>query len=881
MRLSAEEQVNWLPRTLGPMSIRPGLAYKAETKSSNPVEVIPFVFASDDTAAIEVSDSIVRVLVDDTPITRASVATAITNGDFGASGSWTLAATSGSSTVTGGYLVLVTTAAGGVARATQSVSVSGGDEDTEHALRIVVTRGPVVFRVGTTSGGDELIGRTELETGEHSLAFTPSAATFYVQFETRGLVQIKVDSIEVEAAGVMELPAPWTEDDLDSLRYAQSADVVFIACVGYQQRRIERRATRSWSIVTYKTSDGPFQSVASIPNVTVTPSATTGNITLTASAALFASTHVGSLFRLFSTSQAISASLAASDTYSEAVRIFGIDAARSFTLTITGVWVGTLTLQRSFDGPDTGFLDTTTTYAANASATIPDDYDNQEIWYRIGFKGGDYSSGTANIAIAYPGGGGAGVVRITDFSSSTSVGGEVLSSIKSLVASSDWQLAEWSDAEGWPSAVALFDGRLWWAGRDKEWGSISDAYHSFDIDEVGDAGPISRSIGAGPVENINWLLPLQRLIVGTAASEISVRSSSFDEPLTPTNFSQKDCSTQGSAARAAVKMDKRGIFIQRSGQRIFELGYSLDEQDYKSRDLTQLRPDIAGSGGTLTALAVQRQPDTRIHAVRSDGQVAVLVYEPDEEVVCWWRVETDGIIEKAYVLPGEVEDAVYYVVQRTIDGQTVRFHERFAREDQCLGQPEARLADSHILYSGAATDTITGLDHLEGEEVVVWGWNTDTPFSVTLPDGTTQTVGKDLGTFTVASGAITGLSEDVTDACVGLAYTARFKSAKLAYGGSFGTALAQKKRLSALGLILADTHAGALSYGQSYAVMDALPLVEDGMTIDTDTIWSNYDRMAMELPGQWDTDARLCLEAAAPRPCTVLAAVPSITTHDK
>ena len=822
-----------------------------------------------------------RVLVDDTPITRASVATAVTSGDFSADTGWTLASSSGSATVTGGNLVLVTTAAGGVATATQGISVSVGDQATEHALRIVVPRGPVVFRLGTTSGGEELISRTELETGTHSLAFTPNAGTAYIQFETRGLVNIHVDSCTVEAAGVLELPGPWTEDDLDYLRYAQSGDVVFIACVGYQQRRIERRAARSWSIVLYKTSDGPFQAVASIPDVTVTPSDTTGNITLTASAALFKAEHVGSLFRIFSTSQAISASLAGDDTYSDAVRVFGIDAARSFSLTITGTWVGTLTLQRSFDGPTTGFLDTATTYTANDSETIPDDYDNQEVWYRIGFVGSTHTSGTAEIAIAYPGGGGAGVVRITDYSSSTSVYGEVLTSIKSLVASSDWQEADWSDKDGWPSAVALFDGRLWWAGRDKEWASISDAYHSFDIDEVGDAGPISRSIGAGPVETINWLLPLQRLVVGTGASEISVRSSSFDEPLTPTNFSQKDCSTQGSAARAAVKMDKRGIFIQRSGKRVFDLSFSIDAQDYVSKDLTQLVPDIAGRGNTLTALAVQRQPDTRIHAVRSDGTVVVLVYEPDEEVVCWWKIETDGLVEKAYVLPGTVEDQVYYIVKRTINGSTVRFHERFAREDECTGQPEARLADLHILYSGAATDTITGLSHLEGEDVVVWGWNTATPFTVTLPDGTEQEVGKDLGTFTVSGGEITGLAEDVTDACVGLAYTARFKSAKLAYGGALGTALVQKKRLNALGLILADTHAGALTYGQSFDVMDALPLVENGMEIDTDTIWPAYDAMSFELPGQWDTDARLCLEASAPRPVTVLAAVPSITTHDK
>ncbi|HAC30717.1 MAG TPA: hypothetical protein DCF82_23370, partial [Marinobacter hydrocarbonoclasticus] len=68
----------------------------------------------------------------------------------------------------------------------------------------------------------------------------------------------------------------------------------------------------------------------------------------------------------------------------------------------------------------------------------------------------------------------------------------------------------------------------------------------------GDAGPISRAIGSGPVDVINWLLPAQRLLVGTEGSEKSARSNSLDEPLTRTNFNLKTISTQGSARVPAV-----------------------------------------------------------------------------------------------------------------------------------------------------------------------------------------------------------------------------------------------------------------------------------------------------------------------------------------
>ena len=170
--------------------------------------------------------------------------------------------------------------------------------------------------------------------------------------------------------------------------------------------------------------------------------------------------------------------------------------------------------------------------------------------------------------------------------------------------------------------------------------------------------------------------------------------------------------------------------------------------------------------------------------------------------------------------------------------------------------------DSHIIYSGASTTSMTGLSHLEGETVAVWGG------------------GKDLGTYTVSSGAIT-LSEAVTDACIGLAYTAQFKSSKLAYAAGLGTALTQKKNISTLGVILYNTHYQGLKYGADFSNLDNLPLVKDGAVTADDTVHASFDEEAFSFDGIWDTDARLCLQAASPRPCTVLAAIVGVETHDR
>lgn len=881
MRLSAEEQVNWQPWVLGPMMLRPGLAYCGGINDDLTCKLVRFVFSNSDRALLELTDSVLRIWTisgdSESLVTRASVSTTVTNGTFNSPTGWTTV-TSGSGAsvvISGGKLTMSSPTVGGLAQAKRSVTVAAPDQNVEHGFRIVVDRGPIRFRAGSTDGDDDYVSETTLDTGTHSLAFTPTGGTVYIQLETITAQDKIVDSITIDTAGALELPTSWVEADLPYIRYTQSGDIVYVACYGQQQHQIERRGVNSWSVVLYKSDDGPFQGTNGT-DITLTPSALSGNTTLTASRALFRPEHVGALFRLFSSGQVTNSSLAAGNTFSSpAIRVTGVGNDRIFNLSITGTWVGTVTLQRSLDSESSGFTDIQT-YTSNISAPYDDGLDNSIAWYRAGFKTGNYTSGTATIDFAYTGGGSAGIARVTDYTSTTSVEVEVLTAFSSLTATADWNEGDWSDVVGWPSAVEFYDGRLWYGGRDRIWGSVSDNYTSFNIDTEGDAGPINRSVGFGPVDKINWLLPLSRLIVGREGAETSVRSGSFDEPLTPTNFTLKDCSTQGSTAVPAVKIDTRGVFV--SNRKVFELAFSVEGQDYGVHDLTRLNPDIGNE--YFVDLAVQRKPDTQIHLPRGDGEVAILLHDSDDQVEAWWRIETDGEVESAAVLPDTAENRVYYAAKRTINGSTKRFLEKMVRRDQCYGQPEARCADSHIHYSGSAVTTITGLSHLEGESVVVWGWNTSSPFTATKPDGSSVTVGRDFGTFTVTAGQVTGLASAVTDAIVGLSYEARFKSAKLAYAAEMGTALAQTKKVNRVGVIMANTHNQGLEIGQSFDKMDGLPEVVRGVTADTNLVWDEYDEPMITARGKWDTDARLHLRATAPRPCMVMAAVVDIDTNE-
>lgn len=867
LRFAAETQTNWLPTILGPMTLRPGTEYVAATRNNAAMQPIPFIFSNTDWAILEFTDSILRVrLATESLVAFNTVSTAVTNGDFSSSTGWSLTASgSSSSSVTGGKLVMSGASTSGTAKCDRSVSVASGDLGVVHCLKIVVDRGPVTFRAGTSAGDDSLITSTVLDTGTHYLEVTPAASPFYVQFETSRLPSVIVDSIQT-FSGTLELPTPWDVNHISSLRYAQSGDIVFVASSGFQQRKIERRSTNSWSIVLYKTDDGPF--LAGYDNtITLTPSGLTGNITLTSSRALFRQALVGTLFRLFHNGQAVSSTLNALNDTSGVIRVTGVGTARGFSFNLAfGTLVGTITLQRSFDGESTGFANVTgQSYTSAASPSYQDDFDNSIVWYRLKITA--YTSGAGAAAVMdYPGGGGAGIVRLTNWNSTTSADAEVLTPLKNTTATDDWRQGAWSDYQGFPTAVAFQEGRLFWASGDHIWGSVSDNYTSFDIDATGDSAPIDRTIGYGPVDVINWLLPLNRLIIGREGSEITARSSSLDEPLTPTNFNLKDASTLGSARLPAAKVDTRGIFVQQGYRRIYDLSFSGQSMDYAARELTRLAPEICSDN--VVAIGVQRQPDTRLHFVLADGTVAVLVYDLEDDVIAWWKCELDGDVENVIVMPGVPDDKVYYVVNRTLASGTVRYLERFARLDQCSGLPDARLSDAHVIYSGVATTAITGLSHLEGQSVVVWGYTSG------------ATSGIDLGTFTVSGGAITGLGASVVWACVGIGYTASFKSAKLAYGAQGGTALNQHKRLVKLGLILHNTHYQGLRYGTDLDYLDGLPLVEEGVETASNTMWSEFDKPMVAVSGTWDTDTRLYLEAASPRPCTVMAAVVGTTTHE-
>jgi hypothetical protein len=979
MRLAAQCQVNWLPLVIGPAMLRPGLLNVGEVANDNATQLIDFVYAKTDTALLELTPNVMRVWISDVLLARVAVGTAISDPNFGGGGAWTTSNTTAGATATisGGTCTLLANAIGSLAQIQQQLTIAGGDQGSEHALRVVVSNGPVTIRVGSSAGAFDYLNQTIIDSGTHSLPFTPTGSAAYIQIESTDQWNKTLTQVSIEAAGVVTLPTPWGAGDLANLRWDQSGDIVYIASYGLQQYKIERRGTRpgarGWSVVLYRSSNGPFQDGPG-SSATLTLNANSGTTTLSSSTPYFRPTHVGALFQLFVPTQTEATAIVFVNSATPAIRVAGVQADRDFTVTVTGTWSGTLNVQRSIVGPTEGFVsvgqDNSTSpnsgsITSNTSLTWSDGvnsahsgvlgFDNVVAWYRVVF--GTYTSGVATVTLGYNGGGGNfGICRVLSYINTTSVNVEVLQPCGGPTPTASWQESAWSGYAGWPTSVSFQEGRLWWFGAPAFpiAGSQSNNFTGYGTqdefgNDLGDAGAILEDFGSGPQDTVTWVLPLQRLLCGREQSIASIRSSSIDTPLTPTSFIVKDCCQQGAARMPALKFGQRGIFVQQNGQKVYELTITNPYlADYNDRDLTRLNLDIGKPGFIDTTRALQ--PDGLALFPRGDGQLACLLYDPNDEVEAWWRLMTLGVVERSRVLPnwaGGADDFVYLVVRRTINGVARRFIEKLAQRKDCVGGALNQQLDAALVHTGAAIGSST-ISWLPNTLISVWAdgaaigtTTTDGSGNFTMPDGNshsnfvaglagavligstnsplsnnvqpiqiftaaqgTLTVGNQyngypaevfadiggtgrplqhIGSLVVAGGIVTLPNSQVASTIVAcLGYVAPFQSAKLAYGAPpGGTALAQKKKIDHLGLILYDAAASGLTFGQDFAVLDPMPTVDSGQVTPAGTVWSEYDGPFIPLPGKWDTDARLCLLAQAPSPCTIGGVVLGMDTNPR
>jgi len=751
-----------------------------------------------------------------------------------------------------GAVVTFTGAAG--ERAIAQVEVTTAAPTDAVSYKFKITRRVLRLRVGSTADGEDIVQASSFGPGDHVVTFTPGVSPYYIQFFLEGVGTATLEGFARIAAGILELPSPWTADEIPSLRHDQSFNTMWFCGAGKDIHVLERRGALSWSIRPFLQLDGPFAPI-NLGNTTLTPSAQTGTVTLTANRPLFGTYDVGALIRLTHSGQFVTIGASAVDDVTDPVEITGVGNTRQLYYSVTGTFVGTLLLERSIG--NTVNYQTVLTVTTASEAYYQDDLDNQVVYYR--WRMSAYTSGSAVASISFPSGVTDGIAKIITVTADNAVTADVITPFGSLVATSLWSFGDWSGRYGYPDAVALFDGRLWFGRGNQYWGSVSDNFGSFAIGPLA-SDAIGRSFG-GRMSAVRWLAGAGRLLAGLSGFESEIGSNSFDEVLKPENVRARNKSTKGSANASAALIDEAAVFINRSRQRIYRYGYSNQVGDMATDDLTRLHREIASTLG-FVEIDWQQEPEPRLWCVRGDGEVGVLVMDLNEGVVAWSRIKMDGFVESVCCLPTDgAEDEVYMVVRRTVDGETVRYVERLAPEAWDEIEDAWRLHCA-LEYDDEATTTLSGLEHLEARtDVYVWA------------------NGQQAGPFTVTDGEIE-LDFEVTYAIAGLLYEGKYKSGRLAWGAQMGASLVANKQLEKLGLVIHRTAGAALKWGPDFTDMEQLDdRVADGsLTFDSAVQeWSGDHEFNVH---SWtERDTRLHISMPTAGPATVLALVSTLKVN--
>jgi len=154
--------------------------------------------------------------------------------------------------------------------------------------------GPVDKRPGT-----RFIKAVKTESAKTRLVpFVFSTIQAYVlEFGNNYIRFYKEEGQILSGVSAYELATTYTTAQIFDLRFTQSADVLYICHGSHAPKKLSRTGHTSWTLTAYDYGDGPYLD-ENATATTITPSAVTGSVTLTASSGIFASTDLGRNVRI-------------------------------------------------------------------------------------------------------------------------------------------------------------------------------------------------------------------------------------------------------------------------------------------------------------------------------------------------------------------------------------------------------------------------------------------------------------------------------------------------------------------------------------------------------------------------------------------------------
>ena len=359
------------------------------------------------------------------------------------------------------------------------------------------------------------------------------------------------------------------------------------------------------------------------------------------------------------------------------------------------------------------------------------------------------------------------------------------------LAAGEWSLEESSisSTRGYPACGTFFQGRLWLANTPSQPNSVWASKTNNETDfaswapSLADSG-IYVTSGGGVMSSFHRMFGGKHLFILANTGEFYVPISNT-EPVTPTNVSLVRSSSLGAQEGLdCFEIEGTQVFMRSGGKSLIQAKYNFVDGGYQNKDMALLSSHLLNNPVSMTYRKQSSADDSDyILVVNADGSLSVLCTLGAQEINAWSVCLTDGLFKSV----GVDGITMYFIVERIIDGTTVRYLERF-RNDLLLDSGVAvELAPDQLI--------VDGLDHLENMEVSVVLDNTMCePQTVIGGEITLPRTGEEVNI---------GLNFPIVDE--DSESRVFIESMPIEYEGEWGTSVGIKKRVSEVQVMVYET----------------------------------------------------------------------------
>jgi hypothetical protein len=192
-------------------------------------------------------------------------------------------------------------------------------------------------------------------------------------------------------------------------------------------------------------------------------------------------------------------------------------------------------------------------------------------------------------------------------------------------------------------------------------------------------------------------------------------------PITPQNQTATSQAFNGANDLRPLKINLDILYSTNKGNYVRDLAYNIYANIYTGTDISVYSNHLF-FGYYQTDWCWAEEPFKTLWAVRNDGTLLSLGFVKEQDLIGWAHHDTDGqftsVCSVIETVNGNVVDAVYVIVQRVINGNTVQYVERFADRYfvhgyidswsvDCALQTAPNIGGTGVLNASGVSGTVT------------------------------------------------------------------------------------------------------------------------------------------------------------------------------